>query len=502
MENEDYSFDEIRARKVVISLLKKDAIIYRKLIPEIEKLDSESFENLFSGEAEYKYNIKSQTILKKLLIKFDNFLIILFSWYKEDKYYKYLEELWIKYPSIEDLRVLETEKELADRLQSYSINYTYWPEDIKKSFKSCITQTEGTKVMDLKKQLEDNYSQVSSVISELKLLKNKFKETEEQLYEKNAENIALKIISTTLGIIAPVGAFLANKAINDKKIRVVNKLVCKTCCLSPKQNEIFSKDILKTIKEEKLTGNFDFYDNKRRLHELNIKCKNGQLDNINLGQKVRAVFKSKLVCGLHAALSFLNLGWSIYELTQTYKGFEDVKNYKIRLEECKRLFEMHKNGIGILPDDFIIATERIKNVINEIRQDQQRLRELIRDIRKSIEIQESQKKKSIAGLAASIGLGAFGIIGGIVSCNGVAAVYGISTIANIASGAAHTANIVMSSKIIGQLNQILDEAYKEEEKIQQEIDKLYEELTQRIKQEPKFELDKTFSSISTDIFDN
>ena len=67
MENEDYSFDEIRARKVVTSLLKKDAIIYRKLIPEIEKLDSESFENLFSGEAEYKYNIKNQNKLKKLL---------------------------------------------------------------------------------------------------------------------------------------------------------------------------------------------------------------------------------------------------------------------------------------------------------------------------------------------------------------------------------------------------------------------------------------------------
>lgn len=500
MENEDYSFDEIRARKVVISLLKKDVIIYRKLIPEIEKLDSESFEYLFSGEAKYKYNIKSQNILKKLLIKLDNFMLILYSWYKEDKFYKYLEELWIKYPSIEDLRVLVTEKELADRLQSYSINYTYWPEDIKKSFKECINQTEGTKVMDLKKQLEDNYSQVSSVISELKLLKNKFKETEEQLYEKNAENIALKIISSTLGIMAPVGAFLSNKAINDKKIRVVNKLVNKKCFLSPKQNEIFSKDILKTIKEKKLTGNYNFYDNKKRLHELNIKCKNGKLDNINLGQKVKAILKSKLVCGLHAALSFLNLGWSIYELRQTYKGFEEVKNYRSRLEKCKELFEMDKKEIGILPDDFIIATERIKNVIKEIRKDQQSLRELIIDIRKSIEYQETQKKKSMIGLATSIGFGAFGIIGGIVSCNAVSTVYGISTFANIVSGAAHTTSIVMSSKIIDQLNQILDEAYKEEENIQQEIDKLYEDLIQRIKQEPKFELDNTFSSISTDIF--
>ena len=195
------------------------------------------------------------------------------------------------------------------------------------------------------------------------------------------------------------------------------------------------------------------------------------------------------------------MGWSIYELAQTYKGFEDVKNYKMRLEECKSLFEMHKNGIGLLPDDFLLAAQRIKNVIREIRQDQQRLRDLINDIRKSIEFQESQRKKSIAGLALSVGLGAFGIIGGIISCNAVSVVYGISSVANIASGAVHTANIVLSSKIIVQLNQVLDEAYKEEEKIQQEIDRLYEELTERIKQEPKFELDKTMSSISTNIFD-
>ena len=234
MESEDCSFDEIRARKVVTSLLKKDAIIYRKLLPEIEKLDSESFENLFSGEAEYNYNIKNQNFLKKLLIKFDNFLYILYSWYKEDKYYKYLEELWLKYPSIEDLRVLESEKELADRLQSYSINYTYWPADIKESFKKCINQTEGTKVMELKKELEDNYSQVSSIVSELKLLKNKFNETNEELYEKNAENMALKVIGTVLGNLPTVGGFFAKKAINDKKIRAVNKLVNKKCSISKK----------------------------------------------------------------------------------------------------------------------------------------------------------------------------------------------------------------------------------------------------------------------------
>ena len=101
----------------------------------------------------------------------------------------------------------------------------------------------------------------------------------------------------------------------------------------------------------------------------------------------------------------------------------------------------------------------------------------------------------------SIGLGAAGVIGGIISCNIVSVVYGISTVTKITSAAIHKADIVISSKIIGQLKDVLDEAYKEEEKIQQEVDKLYEEFTERIKHEPKFQLDKTISSISTDIFD-
>ena len=125
MENEAYLFDYCRAKKVIISLIKKDVIIYRKFIPDIEKMDSETLENLFFGETKYNYNIKNPNIFRKLLMKFDNFLLILSAWYKDDKYYKYLEELWIKYPSIEDLKALNhDENKLSERLQKLSINYS------------------------------------------------------------------------------------------------------------------------------------------------------------------------------------------------------------------------------------------------------------------------------------------------------------------------------------------------------------------------------------------
>ena len=61
-------------------------------------------------------------------------------------------------------------------------------------------------------------------------------------------------------------------------------------------------------------------------------------------------------------------------------------------------------------------------------------------------------------------------------------------------------NIIKRRKIVPELNPILDDAFKEEEKIQQEIDRFIEKLIERIKQEPKFELDKNIYSMYNEIF--
>ena len=119
------------------------------------------------------------------------------------------------------------------------------------------------------------------------------------------------------------------------------------------------------------------------------------------------------------------------------------------------------------------------------------------EIRNSIKIQNSQKNKSIIGLVTSGVLGVFGVVGSIVTFNGVSLVYGISSCANVLSAIGHTTNIVMANKIINGFNEVLDRAIEEEKKIQDEIDLLINELTERIQQEPKFELNATISSIST-----
>lgn len=161
------------------------------------------------------------------------------------------------------------------------------------------------------------------------------------------------------------------------------------------------------------------------------------------------------------------------------------------------LFNIHKKEIGILPDDFIEASERIKGTLAKIRQDQKDLRQLMAEIRQSIKNQESQKNKSIAGLIASGALGVFGVAGSIITANGVSLTYGISSVVNLLSAIGHTTNIVMANKLIDGFNEILDRAIEEEQKIQDEIDQLIKELTEKLEQEPKFDLNSSISSIST-----
>ena len=493
----DDNFNEQKAREIVNILLKNDISIYRKLLPEIQNLNSKDFQNLFEGVDDYDFNVKNKKIFQKLCIKFNNFQVILEEWYKNPKYLEYLKELWIRYPCIENLRD-KNENDFEEALKSYSINYINWPSDVKSEFKTLVSNTQDTKAFELKQIIEDKFSEINSVLEELILFKNTMKKQgdEGNIYSKNSLGIFQNIISTIVIPLVGFAGYDGFKNIGLKEIKNAKKIICSKYT-NKKRAEFIANDFIRIIEEKKCTGCYDYIDNHNRLHELNLNCKNGKLNNLNMSKKLKTFFKSKMVCGLHAALSFLNLGWSIYELNKTFKGFEEIKNYKIKLEEIVGLFNIHKKEIGILPEDFEEAAIRIKNVLDKIRQDQKNLKNLMLEIRNSIKIQNSQKNKSIIGLVTSGVLGVFGVVGSIVTFNGVSLVYGISSCANVLSAIGHTTNIVMANKIINGFNEVLDRAIEEEKKIQDEIDLLINELTERIQQEPKFELNATISSIST-----
>jgi hypothetical protein len=77
--------------------------------------------------------------------------------------------------------------------------------------------------------------------------------------------------------------------------------------------------------------------------------------------------------------------------------------------------------------------------------------------------------------------------------------YGISTVANIISTVSSGSNYLMSKKIVKGLNELLEKAINLNKEIQDEIDNLINELNSRIKEEPKFDLNESYSSISTNL---
>lgn len=101
---EENGFNESKARNLVYYLLENDINTFKKLIPEIKNMDSKSFHQLFMGNFNNTENVNyNKKIFEKLSDKFDNFCIILDSWYLDNKYRSYIKELWINYISIENL---------------------------------------------------------------------------------------------------------------------------------------------------------------------------------------------------------------------------------------------------------------------------------------------------------------------------------------------------------------------------------------------------------------
>ena len=106
--------EEKDERELVRILLEDDSPFFRKLIPVIDSLSYTEFKKLFYGHDKYEYNSENSFLLKRLAFKFKNFFFILSEWaYKKD-YYKYLKQIWVKYPEIDNLSKLQNEKDISD----------------------------------------------------------------------------------------------------------------------------------------------------------------------------------------------------------------------------------------------------------------------------------------------------------------------------------------------------------------------------------------------------
>lgn len=506
---EDFSFDELKARKLINFLLEYDIKIYKKLVPEINKLDSEAIEKLFNGDADYDFNVKNQKIFKKLLDKFENFQNILEQWYKDEKYYEYIKILWSKYPCIEDLKDSKME-EIEEKMESYLIDFKNWPQEIKEELKKLIDQTSDTRVFELKKEIDNKYCQISSILKELVSIKSVSKQwkDEKKLISINANNLFMNLIEY---ICIPIGIYgLGSKwygeVIQDKEKRYLAKQLCNEYKCSKATSDYLVEQSINDIKSNNFCGNYELPLNNQYDDVVEFNCNNGKLDNLGTLKKFKTFFKNNYVWGIHAGLSFINLFWSIHELRQTFKEADKIKGYETKLNNIIMAFKSHQELIGILPDNFNEATKHIKYILSLIKEDQKNLSDLIQEIIKRIEIQNSQKDKSVKGIFSSLGLLVFGVVGGVVTGGGTAIIYGVSSLANVISLAVNSKNYTESSNYLKQYHELLKKAMDEKSKMEKQYDELVAKLMEmvdkekeKLEDEPKFDLYSSMSSISTNL---
>ena len=432
--NEIKVFNEEKARYLVNYLLEKDVRTYSKLLPEIQSLNSEDFHKLFNGE-EYNYNVINKKEFKQLANKFDNFSIILDSYYEEDQYYPYIQDLWINNICIEDLGV----DDYIITLKKYNIKYDEWPQDLKCKFKFILNNTEGTRIYELKQKFKTQYNSYYKLVENLMKLKQQFEYNPEDkgmtgTITKTAQNIALSILPFIGGEL--FDKYLNNIHINSQKNLILSQIEDhikfididnlisdkKRCCQA---KDLFNK-LLEKIASDGCEKNYclnmdsnwveDSGRSLKFLGEVDVKTKNGEIfcEDLDLIHQLDYILQDEFCSVAVLAASVINLGWSIYNLNIINKEIKKLEEYDNEFERIQNNFDSHKKKLEYLPDRVMDAINYINEITEDIKKDYADLNKHINDIRESINRAKSMQIKSIAGMAISFGLGLLNIGGGLL----------------------------------------------------------------------------------------
>ena len=446
MKNIYLPFEEKKARELTSILLNEDIILYKRYLPTIEKMDSKTFQQLFTGNKKYfdeedKSGLKDDTFFNKLLEKFNNYSIIFNVWYLCPNCYKYMKELWKNYICIEDLlgkKEKEVEKLITEKT---NITYKSWPLKIKEEFLELISSTFNTIV----KKMKDCYNKLSS------LIKDKLKEINNfSNYFHNNNCIELGDLTDKyyLNLIEIVAEF---RDIPFSLIKKAKELVF------PAPDKII--DITSSIKNY---------------------CKSGW----------KQIFNSKITCGLYAFTSFFEVYQAFNRINEVKNQLDEYKKDDYRLNQILKNFNDHKEELKLFNDSFPKEIKQYYLTLNHIKTlfegDLNDIKDLILKIKSDIEQckklkEENSSKRLENGIKTGIGIiGAF-------------ATGGLTSFIYLASAAAHgystyssNENINNLVKNIYNLEDLLQRAEYEEKIIEEEINSLKNRMKVELKSFPIF----------------
>ena len=486
------SFEEKYARKIINLLLENDIASYKNWLNEIKSFNSEQIDNLLNGN-EYSYPVSNQKSFQKVIYKFDNFQFFLQEWYKDEKYYSYLIQIWKSNLCIESLddELLQNDKSLAEYLESNSIHYSQWPNDVKNDFKSIVKNTDGCIYLEIKDQIDKNPEIKACIngIEEVKEKINNIDEISDKNVKENMNNTGTTIIMTLFAGLM-LGASYGTSKLGEylEKKKFVKKIYKNMIKPNMKKAKKICENLCKKFKL-KTDGIKRVFSRKNTFKDIKTNIKNGKLNNLNFGEYLSTALQTKMVCGIHASLSFINLGWSVYEFCNVCSEIKkiDIKieDYRNKLKSIRKSFNSHLKEIK-LEDDINDFIQKANYILINIQKDQKELEDLIVKIKEDIEKLKTNRNKAIGGTILSVALGGIGGVGCALTGNALAFTYGISAATNAISGILHISDWVKCHKKINDLQKLLQEAREESEIMRKEIDSLILKIKEKQLEIPKY----------------
>jgi len=438
---EDYDDDDIniqKAKATIKYLLLEDAKAFKKFIPDIEKMDDTSFNNLFNGIKDYNYNIKgkSQYQFENLIDKFNNFRFLLTEWYDVPEYQTYLKEVWSNYIVMEDLNGKD-DKIIEEKLKTCGINYNNWSQKAKNSFKTAFKNTKKSYVSeeDYKEKAKKLPAFWTSFLTQL----SKFASF---CFSQEQNGLA--------------------ELINKYKVRLIGDLLSVT----GKNFNILKSATIDLFKG--LSNNFSITSVINTLKDNAKKYANQMKD----------CYSSKISIAMHGFMTFLNVYTTITQYKKIKSLTDKIPIYRKTLEDIYSTFKRHKEELEIIENLRNISIREMNIIIDgkvkDIKNDKNEILKLIAEITESIKRCQDIKSEEIGNLISSIVQTSLGIIGGIVSGGVISGIYFASSVVNGICCIGHGVNINECLDDINDLNKVLLEAKEKEKEIDEEIERLNE----------------------------
>jgi len=448
-ESVDTDFEEQSARELADFILENDVKFYRKFRPEVKKLDSKSFKNMFSGNKNYNYNIRNKIHFNQLVTKFENFKFLLEEWYEDKDTYIYIKQLWEKYISIESLKD-KKEEEIENFLTEKKIDYASWPQRIKDQFLNIIQNTKNTIIFTFKQSYQKLPNLMKSLLNNLYKFSEYCQEKGNKLFSSLSKN--------QIFILAK---YLFNIDINN--FPSFASLISQTV-------SSFEKKAL----EFALENGASLLNINPENYSESLKGENGPI----------------LGASIYSIMAFYNLYNSYNNYENTKSQMIKINGYEKKIDEIELDFEMHRKKIEDLSNNkalnLLEYNSELENCVKLIREDKEKIIKIIEGIKKLIDQNNEQKKDKILDIAGSVVKVGIGIIGGL-------SVKGVSRLINFGGAIMNGGSAILDALTINKLNEniekleiILAKAKKIESKIDNELKKLKELIEENADAAPTF----------------